>query len=1730
MPTSELGQGVSLRKGLSFSKILLCVMYVSIMLFTPQHSSSVGTTPDEFFEAPRRKGEGGLFAIPEILVVLHPTIFGSLMDVEVIRLERWEHIYGTVGYVAGFVKRDDQDGKLKMCACTKYTNILSSATKSDMDKMRREEVEKMTDFNDLELDKRIESECDNAGTYKGCVDIVSGITPDACMFCNAFIKEDQARVLPLAFSKQTYFDPGVRMLGVDDKSASQDVYVGVYGRYWERIRGVTHKFCQGSVKDAIWGATKCIMETKSKSTEPAGYTVYRADDDTVCMHGKYDDGGTSLDCAPIPQLKRPLLEARSNGEGLKIKFPECKDRDGEDTKYCNLEMNFGEKDEDVGFSIIKPKLSDQYDFKKVQKCPNGAGDGRSCYYEYESDPKGNVTCITGLKYARKKYYVRRNGRYHWISELPKVLTAKTYDSTARRYIQCPDNKSIDLSKVNQDFIDTMTIRGNTYNLPQSNQKGPGGSSCDGALSYVHSNYRLLKYSGTCRMEDRESAQEGYCRTQYTSLDNYEPFFLNEGESYAKGSIVPLNDMLQGLCVSNFPDHEYKYTAAEDSGNSGVSRHILNITKDNTSCDFLKIEMWGGGESGSLAANKGTGKPGTYVMGILKVAGNEGKHLLINVGRGGTIAPSAKGDTQVIGRNTTVSLCSDYGAKSCNIRLVAKGGGASDVQSSGHENLLHYRISEGKGTIAADEVFIPYQGEEDNTEGSIHASKVGCERGNASDIKNVQIVVQSTFRGAGGCADKLKRIVQSGADGAVRLTCEKWSGSPGAVKKWSASLCDAKFMSYLEKLKEYAATSDLSSSAIEFFYSIANEKFCEISSSFPGFSGAIESIHSLISDKDSTKNLKLGGRKNISQWIDSKIAPLVKALDVEGEIFDKYIKDFAKDKSITRDQAKEKFISSFKELVRTKVPTYASVKDIMKHADTIEHLARKHNAKTARIFGALKNEKMAKVASENSELVGFIKELANILSRGSVIVKKGSDFESWVDNYRKRLQKILSEDDEVTSIYVKGEPSIVQKSDPKVVEREINDIANGLRDVIKGEVKSESIAASISKNTDTLKQPANNEKLSAKDIFTRLTNGPFLENAQDKQKFLNAISSIIAIITGDVKIVQTEHEKGKLIEDAMKSLSTVLDENPKVVSAYKKIQGNQAISDGQAKKDLLGVFRKLLDSKFVIDHREILRALQDVKKRAQDAGLESRHIEVFDRLSTEEVVKEAVKSDVVRDFLGDIGYAKEGSCIFNKEEYTKEKLKNYIQKTFSKPEVANFIKNLLKVPPQALEESINEYVEKVIAKKTVFSYDIEKAVQEIMNSSGQDWEILGLGRSILRHSIREIMQKNACFMSAFYAVANAYGAVKEMKENFRFEFLSEAEKEAAKKMLADELVLCLQDDELFVQALLKAGYVYSVYSGCSSPQECLQIFTDGLVKRVDSVPKLPDLKARITERIKTLFQKSWDILGRVPDGANDVLYAMTGQEALRCYSENSTVVYLMEKLIRTQDRSVKNYYCDDTQEKVGTIADRLYSSIKESGTCKDVFTRGSVSKRNRPESEGEFLDLLLPVLKHIEEASFTIAKDCGDAAKLAQYVEDIYSKMRSTNDEVAFIFSLIMRDKDLLQVMSKTGFQELFKRLKERLEVGKDLRTHEIQLHFVKEFIDSLEHMSDNEQARKAIEAYHQHYLKNIEEITKLSFVRSIMSDATSKKATELALNTMRDGYPYASTRLLYHAILHALAP
>ena len=221
-------------------------------------------------------------------------------------------------------------------------------------------------------------------------------------------------------------------------------------------------------------------------------------------------------------------------------------------------------------------------------------------------------------------------------------------------------------------------------------------------------------------------------------------------------------------------------------------YALRINKKKTSCDFIKIEAWGGGESGSVGSSK-SGKAGNYVMGLLKLDKDVmDKKLIVDIGTGG------KGNRHLnnAGGNTSVKLCTGDDNSNCVISLIAQGGSKGDDylqdKSSGTNLLAHYRLFSGHRNVEENEVLIPYQNP-DLLEGKILKQEEECVYRSVKLEKN-----SNKYPGAGGCSG-VHTNAQEGADGIVKLTCEKWSGTSGTIELEDENSCSADLVAFVEEL-------------------------------------------------------------------------------------------------------------------------------------------------------------------------------------------------------------------------------------------------------------------------------------------------------------------------------------------------------------------------------------------------------------------------------------------------------------------------------------------------------------------------------------------------------------------------------------------------------------------------------------------------------------------------------------------------------------------------------------------------------------------------------------------------------------------------------------------------------------------------------------------------------------------------------------------------------------------
>ncbi|SCV62706.1 hypothetical protein ANAPH2_00392 [Anaplasma phagocytophilum] len=1011
---------------------------------------------------------GGMFEVPRIEVGI-----GNDMGRFWYSLERWEYQSQGYGTAVAYVKRDS-DGQLKLCSCRRPTQIIPVEMQNEAARMRLEKYNEITNYADLSFDKKIEKEClydpgfFEFQVYHGCVPIDSS-TPAVPGFCNVFARDVYMKALPMEFSKQSYFLPGLRVLRVKDPSSGQtdqkiSVYIGNYDGATGTITGI-NKYVQCEKSYFSKDPQSCAVSVSNASD--SGYSVTQSGDG-VCLSYN-SQGRRSVECVPSPELPDPAVSNSDQGLGLRIRFSDCYDKkDNKPTKYCDFTMMPGERDKEFGFSVVKPKLDkDKYAFEEKKKCLDRDGNVLSDMHSgdcahvqkfYIEDPSSNVTCFTRPDNATKKFYVKRGDRYHWISELEKVLVASSFQPKQKKYAQCPDSQSIDLSKLSQAEIDKMEKVGRGTYVMSSKVNDFRGVQvlCRDNISYKYDNYRAFPRKDFCSADSSAGVFAGHCKTRYKSLDNFQPIFLKDSDSVSPEYVIPLNPIFQGMCVSNFPSHEYVYGEQEGDivkKGDGYVEYVLEIGEKNATCDFLKIEMWGAGAAGSLSSGA-AGKQGEYVMGLLKPDLKNVQYLSIKVGKGG-IASAAHDDAKKsLGSNTLVSLCDDFNAMTCTMELGARGGGQSEkIATKGTSTLMHYRVSEGlTEAIGQSKVYTPYHGPYQSS-GVLDADEAGCIRDPNDKSNNTQVVAPSTFPGTGGCARSDINVVQDGAHGRVKITCEQWSGPVGNIKKWRANLvCDQKTLNVLKALSQQADSVDVSDATKKFFQEISTEQFCNYIADSPLFSNTVRQLANM--EHFSTWYI-IAAQEHVRYALFSLEEALdreKKVLKYEGikpsNIADSQKRDHKKDNILER---KEIFLSSFEELLsKSKVSVVDRRYDQLWKDLSIE--AKKQGKQLHGIFEILSRKGVRNIDNGSHALGGYLKSLLDIF-RGH------KPFWAIRDIVDYNLMALLRGESEVLEAYEK-EYASAQAMSPssahymEVFEKELREVIDSAQCVSNGGSTSE----------------------------------------------------------------------------------------------------------------------------------------------------------------------------------------------------------------------------------------------------------------------------------------------------------------------------------------------------------------------------------------------------------------------------------------------------------------------------------------------------------------------------------------------------------------------------------------------------------------------------------------------------------------------------------------------------
>lgn len=593
-----------------------------------------------------------------------------------------------------------------------------------------------------------------AGSELGC--IKRPLAPGPPPFCNSFESDAEIRIIPVAFSDQSFFSPKIKTIITDVRSSTNKVFSVKFDKAEESAKQtISHE------------GVNYLFTTSKLGIESTCLNYYGSDTATPLMANR---------CFPSPLPEKPVVSrSASNPEMINIKFSNC---DG--SSYCSQDLAAGQ---DLivgsGIKVIHPVIKDDHTFSLTLTCEDGSAvqngkcqDSRAPISNYLSGSRGagGAICLAGWPAYPAEYFVKRGGQHHWLKTFGKKLVRSAVLSPSSRPVKCTDAFSLSMGDLSQSKLDGMDpYAGGYYKFrDESKPIAPSSSNpCEESMSvymYEESLY-LDKEFTECEdvlVQEYGGKKHNFCVTRYYDEDSMQLFFQTklEAESSALMARDPYNS---NLCVDNFSRSNY-----------------LEVNKDqfftaNTSdkkCDFIKIEAWGGGGAASLD-DSSPGGAGDYVMAVVRtVPLIEGEGFKINVGNGG-LGSGAKGG------DTTVHICSNYDDSSTCVPLLVAGGAGNNKENYDKailkkDKLLQPRFKKGLSSSDfsledwKDIAISPYL-DESRPDGYYGVDS--CAK--ASNESVVPGGDNGAFPGFGGCVNPDKKVYQNGSDGKVVITCERW---------------------------------------------------------------------------------------------------------------------------------------------------------------------------------------------------------------------------------------------------------------------------------------------------------------------------------------------------------------------------------------------------------------------------------------------------------------------------------------------------------------------------------------------------------------------------------------------------------------------------------------------------------------------------------------------------------------------------------------------------------------------------------------------------------------------------------------------------------------------------------------------------------------------------------------------------------------------------------------------
>ncbi|MGN7661005.1 MAG: hypothetical protein ACTJLK_00015 [Anaplasma sp.] len=329
------------------------------------------------------------------------------------------------------------------------------------------------------------------------------------------------------------------------------------------------------------------------------------------------------------------------------------------------------KDDSLGAVVGAPKKSGPlrfidvalYDAKEreiVEICVPGIHIGRdNCVRGGSVTPAPGVKCIFGEENDAPEYEIFGTGAGKlwrlWLRRHPSVFRRYVLVGAGEntRHVPCDDRYTVNLRTLNQQTMDSMSISEGQFSIrgeaAGDSVKG-GGDLCAQPKFGVVYYYEPGKFAteaedlATCKNRSVQYySPEGKvesCTYEYMNLSDYSSVSLGDhvsGKSPLEGELDlrPLNIYDRGMCVDNFPRAWYKpeYRVRDKQAELVSKEYVIAGpfalgqglgTLFGRSCQFLKIEAWGGGEAAMGESRRDTsrsGRPGQYIMSILHDPGD-----------------------------------------------------------------------------------------------------------------------------------------------------------------------------------------------------------------------------------------------------------------------------------------------------------------------------------------------------------------------------------------------------------------------------------------------------------------------------------------------------------------------------------------------------------------------------------------------------------------------------------------------------------------------------------------------------------------------------------------------------------------------------------------------------------------------------------------------------------------------------------------------------------------------------------------------------------------------------------------------------------------------------------------------------------------------------------------------------------------------------------------------------